>query len=111
MDSGTAFPLIQKYHILKIEHNVFSIPDCLSLASEVEYALNIGKKFIVLEFGPFSILSGSLPGFLIEKIKRIKRLNGEMVIVAPAEEQREIFATSQLNCIVPVVESASAVHA
>jgi len=111
MDTTTRLSIAQRYHFIRVKKNAFSIQDCLDLANEVECALNAGQKYIIIEFSPDSVLSGSLPGFIIDKIKKAKQLNGEIIIVAPTETQRAIFTYSQLTLLTPVVNSVESVHA
>ena len=94
-----------KYDLINIRQNIASISECVAFAKRIDSYLERKKIFLVLRFGENLVISGSMLGFLIAKIKIIKKLQGDLIIVTRNHEIHDLLKITNVDSLVRVFPS------
>lgn len=93
------------FEIIQIEKDVLSIEECVKTAKKIESHINRNQFFIVLFFVEKTTVSASFFGFLMKHIQKLRKLKGELIIVAENPGLRHLIKTAYVDLIVPVYNS------
>jgi hypothetical protein len=87
--------------LININIDLLLVPDCGKFSQIVNDCLKTSCR-IALCFSDKILISGSFLGFLMEKVKRIKSLSGEMVIITGNPDLLDLLAATNLGMLINI---------
>jgi anti-anti-sigma regulatory factor len=101
-------PYSEPYTVFEISDDILTIQDCLEFSKDIEQMLLESRKHLVLSIAEDVVLTGSILGFLTDKIHLIQKIGGTFVIIAPGLQPREVLELGQIDKLIPVFDSFQA---
>ncbi|MBD3390572.1 MAG: STAS domain-containing protein [Chitinivibrionales bacterium] len=93
------------YQILRIEEELAVIADLSELTYLVKGYLKQGKRHIAVSFTDASYIYSGALAVLIECYKELSEGEGELCIIEPNQNLKDIFASLNINKVLNVYES------
>lgn len=95
---------LERFEVVPVNNNLISIADCINAAKQIDFHIKEGNIFLVLYFDKNITVTASFIGFLVERIHKIQKLKGEIIIIAPNEDVRNMLHITGIDSLVSVVQ-------
>lgn len=93
------------FEIICIEKDVILMWECVRTAAEIDFHIDNKQHFIALHFTKKATTIASFFGFLTERIQKLHKIKGELIIIAENPELKTLIQTAHIDSIVPIYNS------
>lgn len=95
----------QSYKIVEFNMDLMSVEQCSSAGQMIDSFLRQGENNLILRFAKGIKISGSFTGFLMERVKKIRKQKGQIAIIAAEKETQGLLEEFSIHRLVPVFPS------
>ncbi len=99
---------VGSYTIIEVKSDLLTVSDYLSFSRKASSIIDEGSNNIAIHFPKDILITASFLGFLIEIVRKVRRIDGDIVVIPENDDQVELLKMAHIDKLVRLFNSKQA---